>query len=262
LCGIEKELTFEHVPPRATGNNIPQKLYNGADLITDENRAPWDTRGLKYLNAQKGRGGYTLCAECNNTTGHRYAYALTDMFTQAAKQHVVPVVPKITRSMTWSIDFINIKPLNIAKQALLMIACVNYSGFLDARSEIRELIMSPSLKATNFPHGLQLFLNAGPMIVTYPVTARVRFGGTPDILTGLSSELFGFQLEMGRNTNPAHYTDITSWLHDYEYDEEASIRLQVPVYETHTMFPEDHRGKSEIELTKEANDRLYRSNLA
>ena len=59
LCGKEKELTFEHLPPNKAFNFTPAKPVNGEDFIhasDDKNRVPWDLSGLKYQNQQKGMG--------------------------------------------------------------------------------------------------------------------------------------------------------------------------------------------------------------
>ena len=57
LCGKEKELTFEHLPPNKAFNFTRAKPVNGEDFIhasDDKNRVPWDLSGLKYQNQQKG----------------------------------------------------------------------------------------------------------------------------------------------------------------------------------------------------------------
>lgn len=72
LCGKEKELTFEHIPPRATFNNHPTKRYSGVDILI-KNRAPQlNFNNIRYKNQQQGAGDYTLCASCNNFVGAKY----------------------------------------------------------------------------------------------------------------------------------------------------------------------------------------------
>jgi hypothetical protein len=70
LCGMEKPLTFEHVPPRGAYNRYPRmrpdttlffnNLYKGGP-------AP------SMISEPRGAGAYTLCGECNQRCGSRYA---------------------------------------------------------------------------------------------------------------------------------------------------------------------------------------------
>lgn len=79
LCGKERKLTFEHIPPRSAFNNTPIKPVNGIDVLKDNGRMPWDISGLKYENQQKGFGLYSLCQQCNNTTGRLYGNSYADL---------------------------------------------------------------------------------------------------------------------------------------------------------------------------------------
>ncbi len=67
ICGQNKKLTFEHIPPHKAFNNLSAKVYNGGELLKKYKGEPY-----KYQNMQKGKGGYTLCEECNNNTGSWY----------------------------------------------------------------------------------------------------------------------------------------------------------------------------------------------
>lgn len=43
LCGLEKELTFEHVPPKGAFNDTPSKRYFQAEVIQRLNKTEWET---------------------------------------------------------------------------------------------------------------------------------------------------------------------------------------------------------------------------
>ena len=61
LCLEYKDkLTFEHIPPRSSGNNSRAKIYKGQELI-GSNKLPWDFSEMHYENAQQGAGKYSLC---------------------------------------------------------------------------------------------------------------------------------------------------------------------------------------------------------
>lgn len=244
LCNEEKQLTYEHVPPRAAGNNKPARLYRAIDSLRSTNR-PWDFTGLSYKNAQKGTGDFYLCAKCNNGSGRWYAEAFSEMYRQTAAQHVTPFCIK-SMDVSWTIRYVNIKPMNIAKQILLMVACVSGRGFLNAHpgldKVLNEKYANPA--ARDVP-SLRVFLNAGSLSAFYGPMAVMR--GESEVMAGVNADIFGFQAKLHGSTNHQGYLDISSWVVDYEYDEEASFSLKIPCKETNTSFPEDHRSRAEIE---------------
>lgn len=63
-CGEEKELTFEHVPPRNSGNSSKAIQPNAYAFVERD-----DTRGKQL---QRGAGFYSLCEEHNNFFGTHY----------------------------------------------------------------------------------------------------------------------------------------------------------------------------------------------
>ena len=79
LCGEARELTYEHIPPRSAFNNKPAQLYSGQNLISSNERMPWDVEGLNYISRQKGAGTWSLCASCNNLTGTWYGDTYKEM---------------------------------------------------------------------------------------------------------------------------------------------------------------------------------------
>ena len=59
ICGENKKLFFEHVPPRAAFNDRPIVQASIERLIKKEN----DLDDLKGKTYQRGAGGYTLCEQ-------------------------------------------------------------------------------------------------------------------------------------------------------------------------------------------------------
>ena len=76
LCGQQKKLTFEHVPPESAFNSISVKEFPPeatVGMMTGAGgRKPWDFSGLKGKVNQRGGGGYYLCSDCNSNTGSWY----------------------------------------------------------------------------------------------------------------------------------------------------------------------------------------------
>ena len=64
ICGQEKELTFEHIPPKKANNNSRAKAIVGDELVQHiaGNDKPWDFSNCKYKDLQKGMGLYkSIC---------------------------------------------------------------------------------------------------------------------------------------------------------------------------------------------------------
>src|SRR4051812_30257519 len=69
LCGLYKELSYEHVPNEAAFNDRKVLLAS-----VDEYWNRGVAQGLKVRGKQlqRGFGAHTLCEKCNNTTGRWY----------------------------------------------------------------------------------------------------------------------------------------------------------------------------------------------
>jgi hypothetical protein len=68
LCKLERQLTFEHIPPQAACNTDP---------VLAQNMDEWLLAGPAYAREgqpqgrqqQRGAGGHLLCGECNSLLG-------------------------------------------------------------------------------------------------------------------------------------------------------------------------------------------------
>ena len=70
LCGQDKELTFEHVPPKAVFNGSLLRRYNGVEIL--DNPEDFKNHNLKSQKCNRGSGGYYLCKDCNSFLGSEY----------------------------------------------------------------------------------------------------------------------------------------------------------------------------------------------
>ena len=119
ICGQNRKLTFEHIPPRKALNNLPARVYNGTELIKKYNGEPY-----KYQNMQKGTGGYTLCEECNNNTGAWYA----DEYSEIASATAYSIKKYEPIAVGTAIHFHTEKfrPLSFIKQIIAMFCSTLY----------------------------------------------------------------------------------------------------------------------------------------
>lgn len=122
LCGLEKELTFEHVPPKGAFNDTPSKRYSQAEIIQRLNETEWKI-GIDFSktrwerNQQKGNGGYYLCEDCNNNVGSWYMdeYVRTaKIFDEVIRAKQMQVNDKI------SVTLKDVHPLKLIKAIMVM----------------------------------------------------------------------------------------------------------------------------------------------
>ena len=73
ICGESKKLSFEHIPPKSTGNSNPIKGYDIRYMLLNGRSNLKDTEGLSlHYKFNRGVGDYTLCKACNEYMGSHY----------------------------------------------------------------------------------------------------------------------------------------------------------------------------------------------
>lgn len=73
ICKEEKELNFEHVPPRSAFNkNSRYQIINSTDYYTNVENFLRKTKKIKSKIEQGGLGDYCLCFDCNEFLGSKY----------------------------------------------------------------------------------------------------------------------------------------------------------------------------------------------
>ena len=228
LCGLEKELTFEHVPPRAAFNSNMIKIQNYIHLT--ENYNPLFG---KFSKAPKGFGGYTLCKSCNNCTGEWYAKDYVDF----AHQGMVNI-KKLT-SQYWSDGRYDIKPLNVLKQVLTMFISANKSLHIHSQTDLRNFILNR--KSQDLPPNIKIYMYS-TLSPYYRLLGwhMVKELGSTYWWAEINFKPFGFLFTY--NSLPAHpdQLDISDFK-NYKYDEYADILLRLPnlnvnSYEIGTYF--------------------------
>ena len=124
ICGEEKKLSFEHMPPQGTGNNKPVKIYGL------ENMTPYGGYlHEKFTKSPRGMGGFKLCEDCNNKAGSWYVNSYIDLNNQ--------IMSAIKENLgKKDIELIcKVKPLNFLKQVICLMLCAD-----QANGQLREII--------------------------------------------------------------------------------------------------------------------------
>lgn len=121
LCGSSGKLSFEHVPPEAAFNDqrvLEADIHTliGGDLIRELEKPTGKFN-------ERGAGKFTLCEDCNTSTGGWYARS----YIEFARQ-VFPLCHKVSPGTTVTIQC-SIRPLDVLKQILVMFCSASSPSF-------------------------------------------------------------------------------------------------------------------------------------
>ena len=247
ICGENKQLTFEHIPPRSALNENSVNFYNSLEQIQSGNH-PWSFDGLRYKQSQKGAGGYTLCEQCNNNMGTWYVNDFVDFIIKSydsIKEY------EIKENNIIYINTIGIYPLRIFKSILAMFCSINGENFSDNKG-IRRLLLNKFEKGIDGNYGISLYAFTGSIMRRTGITAIAYNNGNIRVVSELSWIPFGFIYDVNKENNKDNFC-ITEFA-KYGYDEKADITLKLAVREVNTAFATDFRNKNEIILQSNKNN--------
>lgn len=250
ICQKEAELTYEHIPPNKAFNWEPAKSIEGDEimkLIADDDRMPWEVEGLKYKQKQRGMGMYSLCARCNNITGHfygmeyiKFANTIHMLFPEIIKKC------KSKKNNVAGIEIIGMKPLLFAKQVLSMF-CSICPNITEKDPYIIDLLTNKDMKGLDpSKYRLSMFLLNQYKIGYSGIQAQCINGVGIKVLATIDAYPFGFVLEFDPKENMVlQELDITSFFNDYD-NKEYNMNFGLPILERNNIFSCDYRTKEEI----------------
>lgn len=250
VCGTRTNLTFEHVPPRATGNNSQQSIiYTMSEgftaLLSKEDN--WESvleKANSRKTSQKGRGGYTLCSKCNNFFGAEYVNAYLPFSNELAYVFQQKNSEYAASSVNNRIDVnlkLRINPIRFQKQVLSMLMSAGGGAF---KEDLKDYLLNVS--NTDFPadkfkiimNGYldqKIFSQTGQMI-------SANLNGEQNmthLIASIQSFPFGFSLiKIDKENYQKDFDngmDITSW---FKYsDSEHVISITLPTFVKSQPFP-------------------------
>lgn len=218
LCGLNKKLTFEHVPPKVAFNSKPIFVQKYAHLLDRLSHVYG-----KKMKSNRGFGAYTLCKDCNNKTGSWYAndfgeFAFQGMETLKYERETLEMV---------EFDF-QLKPLNVVKQILTMFLSADITKSVLSIPKMQSFILNKNSK--EFPEEIKILMycNCSPIkkMLGYSVGMFPSFHGICS-LSEINFEPFGYILAIGDVKTKIPYCNITSFLR-FEYDEKVRMRMVLP----------------------------------
>jgi len=243
ICGEVKKLTYEHIPPRATGNSTRTKSYDGIAMARVGRLELKDVEGLRGNIQQQGAGAYTLCADCNSYTGSHYAEHYSHAIIAA---HRLFQSFSDTQGNVISFESKDLKVLAFFKQIIAMFCSIRPAGEM---IDCKDFLLNKNCK--NFNHEkyrvtMVAIRDAQSNALQSNGEIRV-FNAHGNIRQDFSAFLcypLGFLLYIdGDSGVQRHGADITL-MADFNYDETPHFGVSIPCVDTQHIIPSFLREES------------------
>lgn len=242
LCGANGKLSYEHVPPEAAFNDqrvLEASIHKliGGDLIRD-----LESPSGKYN--QRGAGKYTLCEDCNSTTGDWYAKPYVQFVRQIYPLcHAVPPNSPITIEC-------EIQPLNVFKQMLVMFCSACPPSFSQKHPKlVRYLLNREARDADEQQIFISLYDLANSRAARQAgLTGRIDATGDSHVYSEIAFPPLNIVMSVNGGSPDAKLFDVT-WFKQYGYRERAIVRLTLNNLAVNSYFPADYRTFDELKAT-------------
>ena len=213
ICQSYTEMTFEHIPPRSAFNNIGIHTQNLEEALKQNGRYSWQKRGA---------GEYSLCKNCNASTGGWYGEAYKDWDFQG---YSFLLNERARNGMFLSF---NIYPLRVIKQIISMFASSCGAGWMSSRPEISKWLLNPD--HSGFPDkNLRLYMgimeNGSTLARQTGMMASLVLGKGVSVVSEISFPPFVYIL--GQNVE---YIDPNARLHDITSFAEETFKTKRDYY--------------------------------
>ncbi len=200
LCGDEKDLTFEHVPPRTAFNK--HTIFVSVDFIDFIESDDILNAPPKGKKKQGGIGYNSLCSQCNSFLGLNYVPAYKNWvlagYDLIKKQHF--------NFAEYTV--LNQQPIRILKAIISMFLAINKEWYLNAYPELSEFVKNPEQQ--NLPDKFRVFAyltnEGGTRYMPHSIVYKPTLGGSGNC-TEMAFPPYGYVLTMNfdKNINILNY---------------------------------------------------------
>lgn len=242
LCGEDKPLSYEHVPPRSTYNKKTKyKIISMDDYMAQDDPVNHKFKGKIY---QGGIGFYSLCEECNSFLGTNYVKTYKDWVDVGKK------ILSHGKYSNYKYNVQRIQPLRLIKYILSMFVSVNREDFYSSFPEIIEFIRNPDLKELPEKYQLYTYLNNEGNFRHLPFQVVGNFRNVSQIIS--CSEItyppYGFVLTFNDTKQIKFLNNITDFK-NLSLDKEMNVEMEMYRLPTYFQVPLDYRSKEEYNKT-------------
>ena len=235
ICCCEKERTYEHVPPQSCFNEFTTKYFRGTEAI----KFYFNGRA-RYTPFQRGHGGYTLCAKCNNDTGGWYGGEYANFIHRIAEYYELSFQ---NRSIYYQFNFY---PARIIKQIIVMMLSVNDFSDFKAAKTLRNFVLDKN--ENGFPKNVKIFICIDKGIISRFIGNAVMMSldGPSVHLSDMAFWPIGITMCMDGELPDKGMMEITHW-HKYKYNDKVTSFLDIPILYSFTQYPGVYLKRSSFE---------------
>ena len=239
LCTQFAQLTYEHVPPRASFNrNTRFQSIPFIDYLEEPN--PFEYKPKAKIE-QGGVRYYSLCRTCNNFLGRKYVkdYQLySNAFIELAQK---------TQFNIFEIQMHDFNALNVLKQIVSMFFSINNESFSKNNRQLAEFVLNP--QSDKLPEQYRLFnyLNTDGQLRNIPMMALGSFISKEIIVASeLAFPPLGHLLTIDFKGDLPNHQEITSF-RNCKFDQLISFDFKIFRLPTYLPLLMDYREKEVIE---------------
>jgi hypothetical protein len=224
LCGEFKELTFEHIPPKAAFNDKPILIQKHEHLFDQQSYVYG-----KSIRSNNGAGSHCFCVSCNSNTGTWYARDFSNFVGQA--RDYFANVDTISRLNFIEFDF---SPLNVLKQILTMFIGIDHSKFLSNDKLLTSFILEKENKELPYKYQIYIYNTISDKKRMYGIqwnTLNRRMNTHSEI----TFNPFGYFLAVDSEPPIESMTNITNFK-KYNFNESKGFIIPLTFLKTEKMF--------------------------
>jgi hypothetical protein len=239
LCKLDKELTYEHIPPQSAFNKNT-KFYRIQSTEYFQKAKEYLSGDLKpkTRKEQGGVGDYCLCRDCNGYLGSKYVRDYKKL--AEISYSIIKLYPN-AKCYEYEISEINL--LKFIKQIISIFICCNDINFTDDYPGLIEFVVDE--KSNNLPERYQLYmylndkgnLRSGNLNYLSEYGAICEFTFMP----------FGFVLNIDNPNQIMELSKITNFKNFNPSLKSTEKLISLNKYPTIYPFPLDYRSIEQIE---------------
>lgn len=244
-CGAHTDMSFEHMPPSAAGNNARARGANSLGILSSAQPRAFPTSG--WFPSQKGMGAYVLCKPCNESFGRRYINAYVAFVEGIGIGAIDTIRERGFIPGTVDVDLTGWELGDIARAGLVQLLDLGVHDRLIRRFPVLSSVVLTGRGElpSELRLGLTLLLNTAQGRVCAPMVSVTDGGATTETVT-LFSEMamapFAWTLSFtGGGRRPlARTADVSDWLHLGPGEVATAMPLALPVGTIGSAVPGDY----------------------
>ena len=248
ICGQGTRLTFEHVPPKAAGNEGDATIYGIEEWLGRDRQSGKMPGGYRQ---PRGTGNVSICKACNEHSGKWYVPEFAKFVGTVwtiFQQLPASAVEEADASLEWQVvdfEIRRLRALPVVKQIVASLLALNPPAFGHSHPALVKFVLDPMCRGLPERYRLYMCLFTGPIARFAGVTAQLSLGtGQVVLMTEVAHPPLACLLTIdGKPSEPA--CEITVWSTRH-FDEGRDERLRLIVGFGHTAVPGDYRSRAKV----------------